>query len=406
MRSLYLCYFPLDEPLVETQVLAYLRGLAEAGHEMHLLTWEVRHHGRNEKRTITERLAADGIRWHRRRYHKRPTLVATAWDVAVGAFAAAWITRRHRIDVLHARTHVPAVMAMPARALGASLLFDIRGLVAEEYVDAGNLARGSLGYRLLDWVQRRALSVAGGVVVLTERARAMLFDQANVTRSGAPVRVIPSCVDVDAIAGAAPRRDEVRTRLGLDGATVLIYVGKFSTWYMAAEMARFAAVAREADPSLRFLVLTQSDPALLLDELEDAGLPREAVVVTRCEPAEVGAHLAAADFAISFIRDSPSKIASSPTKVGEYLAAGLPIVVSAGVGDTDATLEAHGVGVVVRSHDDRSYRDAYVALRAMADDPTLRERARHVAEDELSLRHVGVPRYIDLYDEMQRRDHH
>jgi len=40
MRSLYICYFGIEEPLVKTQVLPYLRELVKGGHEMSLVTFE------------------------------------------------------------------------------------------------------------------------------------------------------------------------------------------------------------------------------------------------------------------------------------------------------------------------------------------------------------------------------
>ena len=40
MRTLYLCYFGLREPLVQTQVLPYLRQLAGQGIGVCLLTFE------------------------------------------------------------------------------------------------------------------------------------------------------------------------------------------------------------------------------------------------------------------------------------------------------------------------------------------------------------------------------
>ena len=39
MKSLYLCYFGLREPLVQTQVLPYLRGVSASGVEVTLLTF-------------------------------------------------------------------------------------------------------------------------------------------------------------------------------------------------------------------------------------------------------------------------------------------------------------------------------------------------------------------------------
>ena len=42
MGSIYICYFNTEEPLVHTQVLPYLRALAQDGIDMHLLTFEKR----------------------------------------------------------------------------------------------------------------------------------------------------------------------------------------------------------------------------------------------------------------------------------------------------------------------------------------------------------------------------
>ena len=40
VHSLYICYFGLREPLVQTQVLPYLRELVAGGVKMSLLTFE------------------------------------------------------------------------------------------------------------------------------------------------------------------------------------------------------------------------------------------------------------------------------------------------------------------------------------------------------------------------------
>jgi glycosyltransferase involved in cell wall biosynthesis len=399
LGSLYLCYFPLTEPLVETQVLAYLRGLASSGHRIHLLTFETERRSRRERSAIRRQLASDGITWHGRRYHKRPSLPATAFDVLVGVVSGTWIVHRNRLDVVHARTHVPGVMGLAIRRLtGCGLVFDIRGLMAEEYVDAGTWRVGSLPYRLIKAVERRCLAASDGVVVLTERARRLLFGDSDVTERGAPVVVIPSCVDVEAVAGQRDARSTIRARLGfVDDEEVLVYAGKFSTWYLAREMAAFFAAFRAARPDARFLVLTQSDPSLITSELAAEGVPANEAIVTRVAPAEVGSYLAAADLAISFIMQSPSKIASSPTKIGEYLAAGLPIVNGAGVGDTDALMEGQCVGVVVSEHSPTSYAQAIADVLPLIGDAAAAERCRALAAASLSLRDVGIPRYRGLY---------
>lgn len=100
-RTLYLCYFGLREPLVQTQVLPYLREIIKGGYEVFLLTFEPEFDSRWSVGKINEekaRLAGEGIRWFCLPYHKRPTLPATLYDIAAGARLAAKLVRTQDRD--------------------------------------------------------------------------------------------------------------------------------------------------------------------------------------------------------------------------------------------------------------------------------------------------------------------
>jgi hypothetical protein len=106
LKTLYICYFGLREPLVQTQVLPYLRELARGGVGVSLLTFEPdmsRAWDERSTREARERLDDDGIDWHALTYHKRPSAPATLYDIFAGAWKAARLVRGRRIDVLHAR---------------------------------------------------------------------------------------------------------------------------------------------------------------------------------------------------------------------------------------------------------------------------------------------------------------
>ena len=102
------------------------------------------------------------------------------------------------------------------------------------------------------------------------------------------------------------------------------------------------------------------------------------------------------------MRPCPSKISSSPTKIGEYLAAGLPVVSTSGIGDVDELLEGPNVGVLVRRLEQADYEAAARDALELAADPEARERCRQVARETLSLEDVGVARYDDLYRQVAR----
>jgi glycosyltransferase involved in cell wall biosynthesis len=389
-RSLYVCYLSLADPLVRTQVVAYLAGLAGRGHTIHLLTFEPGLHGAR-RRELRAEMAQLGISWHGLRYHKRPTLPATVYDTVIGATVASWLLLRHRLQLLHARSHVPLAMALLARPFTRSrIVFDIRGLLADEYADAGRWDREGAAYRVTSWVQRAGLRRADGFVVLTEKVRRQLWGEAP----PATAHVIPCCADFDRLAAG---NLDVRTALGLGDRPVMVYVGKLTGVYMDREMADFFAVARAADPDLAFLVLTQSPADSIVEELRRAGITERDYRIATAPAHEVGAYLSAADFAICFCHPKPSLIAASPTKIGEYLAAGLPVVSGPGVGDTDTILREEGAGVVVTEFTHGAYETAAAQMLELAADGACRDRCRDVAERVFSLRGVGIPRYDALY---------
>jgi glycosyltransferase involved in cell wall biosynthesis len=166
---------------------------------------------------------------------------------------------------------------------------------------------------------------------------------------------------------------------------------------MDREMADFFAVARRAEPKLMLLVLTQSPADSISDELRRAEVPQQDYRITSAAPQEVGSYLAAADFAICFCHPKPSLIAASPTKIGEYLAAGLPVLSGPDVGDTDTILRDERVGAVVTEFSDAAYERAATEMLKLAADQGCRKRCRDVADRVFSLQAVGIPRYDALY---------
>jgi glycosyltransferase involved in cell wall biosynthesis len=398
LRSLYVCYLSLDDPLVESQVVAYLEGLAELGHTIHLLTFETRPLTRARRAEIRRWLRSRGVQWHGLRYHKRPSFVATAVDVLCGSLACAWLVRRHSLDAVHARNHVPAAMAILAAPFAPhDLVFDIRGLMAEEYVDLGRWRKGGLAVRITKRTERAAIRRAAGIVVLTERVRLVLFGGNHREH----VVVIPCCADIDRVASGRASRTLTRQTLDVGHRPVLAYVGKLGGWYMDREMADFWVVARDAIPGLHLLVVTQADSSALELQLARRGIEPSDFTVTAVEHHRLGELLGAADAAIALIRPVPSKIASSPTKIAECLAAGLPVVAT-DIGDVKALLEGTGTGVVLSDFSTRGYRSAAADLASLLADPTTASRCVVTAEKHLSLRTVGLPRYDALYRSVAR----
>jgi glycosyltransferase involved in cell wall biosynthesis len=322
------------------------------------------------------------------------------YDIAAGSRHVAGLVRRRRIDIVHGRAHVgAAICALVKKRTGARLIFDIRGFNPEEYVDAGVWSENGLKYKLSKRAERAMLKTADGFVILTDRAKTILFPNATEQDSrGRPIEVIPCCVDTERFASAASSREQTRHRLGLDGRNVIVYVGALGGTYLSHELAQFLASAVRRDARTFAMILTQSDPISIKDSLRATGVSDNDCLIKRVSPVEIPSYLSASDLAVSFIRPSYSKIASSPTKIPEYLMAGLPVICNAGVGDCDEVITTDRVGVLIDDLTETGFDrtlDQAIALKA---DPHVSNRCRESARRRFDISNVGGARYCRLYE--------
>jgi glycosyltransferase involved in cell wall biosynthesis len=409
VHTLYVCYFGLREPLVQTQVVSYLRQLQSDRVRVSLLTFEPRFKETWSPAEVAEeraKLAALGIDWHCLPYHKTPSLPATLYDIAAGTRAILRIMRNEGVNVLHARNHVPALMcALAKRRTGAQLIFDIRGFMPEEYTDAGVWPENGYLYRGLKRVERYLLKSSDAFVLLTQKAREIVFPGRTETdERGRPIEVIPCCVDFDRFESIDTlSREAIRQELNLSGRRVIVYVGSFGGWYMTEAMTEFLAVAQQQDSTTFSMILTQSPRELVIDAMTALGIESKNFVVTKVKPAEVPRYLKAADIAISFIKPCYSKQSSSPTKIAEYLASGLPVVCNSGVGDLDALITENQAGALLHEFTPDAYLAALREVDRMRADNGTAERLRAVAREQFDLVRVGRTRYRRLYDRLVKR---
>ena len=403
-RGLYLCYFSVREPLVQTQVLPYLRELRKiSGLKVGLLTFEPEMRKKwplHEIEAEREQLAIEGIEWHLLPYHKRPSVPATLYDILRGLIFVLRLTRRQKIDIFHSRGHVVAPIAAIAKSIcGGKMIFDIRGFMPEEYTDAGVWKESGYVYKGVKRVEKWLMKKADGFVVLTERAREILFPESDVEGRdgvGRPVEVIPCCIDGTRFgvtdAGNTTSIQPVKERR----TPIFIYVGSLGGWYLTDEMMSFFRYAHQHNAQSFAKVLTQRD-VIKAKSLLCENLSEKDFLVQNVKHTEVPHHLEKADIAISFIKACYSKQASSPTKIAEYLGAGLPIISNSGVGDLDRLIEGESVGVILKGFSQDDYADALEKIYVLLTDPDLRQRCRTVAYKYFDLQTVGGPRYRRLY---------
>ena len=307
---------------------------------------------------------------------------------------------RNQIEMVHARSHIPAFISLRLKQrLGVKMIFDVRGLMAEEYIDAGHWRAESMAARVTKRMEARALNASDGVVTLTDALWTEMQGWPSLKSRKLAHETIPCCIDLEAFQFDEQARIARRAEIDAGDRLVLVYSGSIGGWYMTSEMAAFFAVLKRQRPKAFFLWLTQGERSIVDNAMTAAGLAADDYSVRSVAPADVSSWLSAGDAGIAFYRPGTSRLGTSPVKVNEYLACGLPVIINAGVGDSNELITRENIGALVSDFNDVSYASAAEAIGNFAErSEQTRQRTRAVAERLFDVRRVGVERYARLYE--------
>jgi glycosyltransferase involved in cell wall biosynthesis len=192
------------------------------------------------------------------------------------------------------------------------------------------------------------------------------------------------------VAARAARRQTLRIA---DNVTVISYLGSFGTWYMAEEMLDFIKVLKDQRPVV-FLIISRDDPNQILASAQARGLKTDDVRIVAATREEVPPLLSLSDYTLFFIRPTFSKKASSPTKMGEALSMGIPVICNDGIGDCTEILMEGKAGIIVETFTDVAFKNTADILIDMPEFDKAVIRA--VASARLDLK-KGVEKYHNIY---------
>jgi glycosyltransferase involved in cell wall biosynthesis len=397
---LYISYDGILEPLGQSQVLSYLERLA-ADHRIVLMSFEKPEDWaeRERRKVLRGDVRAAGITWIPLRYHRRPSALATAYDIARGILVGAWLVPRHSVGIVHARSYVASVVALALKRLfGLKFVFDMRGFWADERVDGGLWPAGGRLYRAAKWFERRFLLNADRVVSLTQAAvneiRTFPYLQGRMPR----FEVITTCADLELFRPANPKSTPPR----ISQPFTLGYVGSVGVWYLFDEALRCFQLLRQRVPGARLHILNRGSHEYIRERMAALGIDENSVRLEIADHGEVARAMQRMDAGVFFIKSVYSKIASVPTKLGEFLGCGVPCLSNAGVGDMAGMLKGEGVGVALTSFDEKAMLAGIDRLLALTRRQDIADRCRQAALRHFSL-DMGFATYDRIYRELNPR---
>jgi len=392
-KALYFTYDGLLDPLGQSQIVPYISAISAAGHSLTIVSYEKVERSKEQIKVLERKLQNIGVNWVSLEFKS-----GKFWALIRlirGVFLIRKLCSHIQPDFIHLRGFVPAVIFQLSRSKVPSL-YDFRGFALGEWVDIGKITSSSLLYRILNGLDKKAVKSASGLVVLEQSAKRLLketYDVPNV-----PLKVIRTCTDVKRYM----KRENLDNKES--GTLRFVFLGgaRFPYRPDLALMLIEKLIEHGMDCNIDFI--NQGDRLIIEKANGLTGISKKKVRILGCEHSEIPDILATYDCGIVMVESSHWRRVCSPTKMGEYLAGGLPVISLEGIDAIDELSERTTCVATVSNEELLSHfqEGRIEQLVSFIRSKGVTQKCQILALDEFDLELAGKL-YVELYSEMEAR---
>jgi glycosyltransferase involved in cell wall biosynthesis len=272
----------------------------------------------------------------------------------------------------------------------AKTVYDVRGLVGHEV----ELRRGKgLASRTIQYLETRAMKKTNKLSCVSKVLNNYITAQTGRTDSV----VIPSCVGTDKFRFDADARNNIRSKLNIENYRLAIcYSGGLDKWQRIEDILRLFKLISLQSASVVFIFLVQ-DTDTIETLIKKYAVPLEQCRITNCPHENVSHYLSASDAGIILRDDILVNNVASPIKIGEYLACGLPVILTKGIGDLSELVVKNHVGIELENVDAVQAKKTLNFLTGSVSSE-MRSNCRQLCELHLTHK-ANLAQYANLYGE-------
>lgn len=393
----------MTDPLGQSQVLPYIIELSKFNYNFTLISFEKKKRYEILKNKIQKICDVNNINWHPQTFHTFPPFVSKFYDLFKMKQIAYQLHKENNFDFIHCRSYQSAEVAMMLKKkTGVKYLFDMRGFWVDERVDGGmwnlNNPFFKIAYKYYKNIESKLIGNADAIISLTEAGKREIESWKSYNK--APIMVIPCSADFSLFKLLNKvEKDTLRKDFGYNNNDIVIsYLGSLGTWYMLEEMLEFFNTIYQRNKNFKFLFITQDDENIIYSKLSIYNIPKSVINVVQAKREEVQMYLNISNINLFFITQKYSKIASSPTKLGEVYAVGLPVICNDQVGDVKEIVnDVVNGGVVISEFNTMIYNSIYNKIETLLElEP---EEIRQKALPYYDINNA-IKKYLEVYQQL------
>ena len=363
----YVTIDSLSEGVGSSQITPLISRLSKSGLKINLISYEKT----NPDSELVAFFKSIGVEWNFRDFGSNGLM---------GGVARLNNLRQEisKTNLIHARSDIPAVSAIAS--CQAPVLWDVRSLWADQKLIIQTSLVNKASYGIYRGLESVAASRSMGMSTLTSAVVPILEQRHKHLPSLRTV--VPTAVDLGyfKLNSMMPSKAQAL----FSGTYNEYYDLNLSALFMEEFRKHIAVDAHWARPN----------------ESSKSGIGVGETKVFPSSQTGMANLIPHYSFGISICKmdAGPSLTAAMPTKIGEFLACGRPVVVNKGLGDMDQFIEAFDAGVILDGTSSNLVESA-TRLASLLSDSETPHRCRALAEKYFSM-DVGASKYLNLYSQI------
>ena len=311
-KIIFFSYDGLNDPLGQSQIEPYIKYLSNQNYLITLISFE-------KKKIFNKYIQYLDKHIYIKFNHGK---VGKLINVISGILAIRSAIKKQRPDLIHIRGFIPGLIFYLSRKK-IKYLYDFRSFAVGEHVDTGNLKKNSFLHKLFVKIDNNLVKNSAGIVVLEECAKKLLFKTYKVPN--VPIEIIRTCADQSAY------KKKNNYSFSINKTINFVSLGGARNPYRSDIILYIIKCLLENGINCKLDFINKNDKIIILKNAKKINFPIDKLNIYSMNHNNISEHLIKFDFGLIFYHSTKWRRVCSPTKLGEFLSAGLPVISLEGI---------------------------------------------------------------------------
>lgn len=381
-KAIFLSYDGILEPLGYSQILSYLKYISK-NYKIIIISVEKKNDLKNIKhlKKIENFLFENNIIWFHIDYSSSKL---GKFILLIELFIKTlYILKKENVKIIHARSYISGTVTYFLKIFkNFFFIFDIRGFWIEERVEWNLWKKKSLKYKFFKFFEDKIFKKSNSIVTLTQDAKNIILKK-NI--KNIKISVIPTCVNLD-------KKKIIKKNSNF---ITFTHLGAIGTRYNFDAYLNIVDKIQQTKKNF-VCVINKGEHSYIRQKIKNYNLTKENYSIKYIPPYEIDNAITASNFGVFFPVSGFYLNGYFPTKLGEFLSNGIPIITCRINNHVDNIIKENNIGIIIENIDFIDYEVLNKKIYMILNDAEISQRCKSVANKYFNIK-FAIEKYLDIY---------